>query len=167
MQNIKLLHNFKVWQLLAWITNSWSLVWSIDYTSSRVHLILFLHGLKTKYFKFFYTILFHSAQFKYFLYTVFSETNLPCKNRIRCILFIHISKNGKKGEVTLLIRGRSMRNNRDRYGHIYLFLTKKQKQSDLANICPSVRKTCVHWNLGTSVDNCIRGFFGVHGVWHS
>ena len=31
-----------------------------------------------------------------------------------------------------------MRNNRDRYGHVYIFLIRKQKLSDLANVRLSV-----------------------------
>ena len=40
-----------------------------------------------------------------------------------------------------------MRNNRDRYGHVYIFLIRKQNQNDLVNVRSpvrrlSVRKTC-------------------------
>ena len=31
-----------------------------------------------------------------------------------------------------------MRNNRDRYGHVYIFLIRKQKRIDLANVRPYV-----------------------------
>ena len=58
-------------------------------------------------------------------------------------VFIPISTE-KKGILTLVIRGRNLRNNRD----VYIFLIRNQKQNFLVNVRlsvrPSVRKTSVH-----------------------
>ena len=45
----------------------------------------------------------------------------------------------KKGILTLVITGSSMRNIQDRYRHVYIFLIRKQNQTDLPNVRPSVR----------------------------
>ena len=54
----------------------------------------------------------------------------PAVLRIAFKIIIPISKYGKKCRLTLVIRGWIMRNNRERYGHVYIFLIRKQKLSD-------------------------------------
>ena len=110
------------------------------------NLIIRVDYLKLSTGQYFHKIIFEKVNFSNWLI----ESN---ENSIQIFLFfIPISKYGKKGILTLVIRGWSMRNNRDRYGHVYIFLIRKQKLRDLANvrltICLSiylfVRKTYLH-----------------------
>ena len=47
----------------------------------------------------------------------------------------------KKGYTNFGHKEVSMRNKRDRYGHKYIYLIRKQKLSDLANVRPSLKLT--------------------------
>ena len=78
------------------------------------------------------------------------------------------NKLNKKGIPSLVIRGWYMRNNRDRYAHVYIFLIRRQKENFLKkylSVFPSVllrlsvSKTYAHLNSWTGEDNWVRFFF--------
>ena len=62
-----------------------------------------------------------------------------------------------------------MRNNGDKYRHEYVFLIRKQKLSDLANVrlslCMSVRKTCPHIKTHERTKIIKFGFFCLEDVY--
>ena len=70
------------------------------------------------------------------------EKNQHLRKRIFWLSFSYLFPYGKNGIITLVKNmswGWNLKNNRERYRHVYIFLISRKKENFLENVCPSVR----------------------------